>query len=110
MKKPVENHTRGGILADEMGLGKTIEILSLIHTNRFVKTDKDHRHIPSTLIICPLNVLDQWKSEALACISSKDEGFVRTYYGDRQGISFNLPKEIFSSKGDDFILDPPLIV
>lgn len=31
-----EEHCAGGILADDMGLGKTIEILSLIHSNRFV--------------------------------------------------------------------------
>ncbi|ORX56292.1 hypothetical protein DM01DRAFT_1366733 [Hesseltinella vesiculosa] len=65
---------RGGILADEMGLGKTIEMLSLIHAQRFRKDDpstpmppaEDKRHSsPTTLVICPNALLSQWKNELL---------------------------------------------
>jgi DNA repair protein RAD5 len=95
--RPIQEHCKGGILADEMGLGKTIEILSLIHTNRFdPETAKNKQSIGSTLIVCPLNVLDQWKNEAYACIADEGE-FVEIYYGDRQ-------------TNRSFINDSPLIV
>jgi SNF2 family DNA or RNA helicase len=42
---------RGGLLADEMGLGKTIVALGLIISN----------FRPSTLIVVPRSLLDQWK-------------------------------------------------
>lgn len=47
----------GGILADEMGLGKTCQsIISIILL--MAQTKKS-----PCLIICPLSVLDHWKSE-----------------------------------------------
>jgi DNA repair protein RAD5 len=68
---PPQGQTQGGILADDMGLGKTIEMLSLIHTNSGDQATPDY---PSeqkkktisnsaTLVIAPLNLVDQWKSE-----------------------------------------------
>ncbi len=62
---PKPHHCSGGILADEMGLGKTIQMLSLIHSNRTFTSS-----IKSTLIICPLNLMAQWKSEIERCFDS----------------------------------------
>lgn len=60
---------RGGILADQMGMGKTIEILALILTNRPKAIENNSNNSPkgnlikSTLIVCPLSVLNQWDNE-----------------------------------------------
>ncbi|KAF9956368.1 DNA helicase rad5 [Modicella reniformis] len=86
---------RGGILADEMGLGKTIEILSLVHANRMDKSSLDtpeaafsrlttcnsmqRRMSPTTLIVCPMSLLSQWRDEA---INSSDGSLkIEVYYG-----------------------------
>ncbi|KAJ3278361.1 DNA helicase rad5 [Borealophlyctis nickersoniae] len=100
---PTEEHTCGGILADEMGLGKTIEILSLIHTNRRTETPRQKSSafsaimgggsgsdkfkgptpINSTLIVCPLNVLGQWRNEINRCFDP-GEVSVEMYYGNER--------------------------
>lgn len=60
---------RGGILADEMGLGKTIEILSLMLKNKpqsigSTWNSKDQKfEAKSTLIVCPVTLVEQWKNE-----------------------------------------------
>ncbi|KAF9931703.1 DNA helicase rad5 [Mortierella antarctica] len=95
-----EQLCRGGILADEMGLGKTIEILSLVHANRMdrstidtpeeafarlsTSTSKEQRRSsPTTLIICPMSLLSQWRDEA---INSSDGSLkVEVYYGMSRG-------------------------
>ncbi|KAG2237950.1 hypothetical protein INT48_002511, partial [Thamnidium elegans] len=95
---------RGGILADEMGLGKTIEILSLIHTNRFNK-NKDPipsspgssgflgkmfkrtvKKSPTTLIVCPMSLLAQWRDEI---IRGSKPGTIKVdvFYGEERGKS-----------------------
>lgn len=62
----------GGILADDMGMGKTIMILALLLTRKhIVKVTKDEKRDPDrqygkTLVVCPLSLLDQWKSEILS--------------------------------------------
>ncbi|KAI8923155.1 SNF2 family N-terminal domain-containing protein [Entophlyctis helioformis] len=83
---PRESHCSGGILADEMGLGKTIEMLSLIHTSRAVRSPMSQisSSVPSshaTLIVCPLNLLAQWRDEALRAF---EPGLVKPdiYYGN----------------------------
>ena len=60
----------------EMGLGKTIEMLSLIHTVRAPKGTKNG----STLVIAPMSIISQWKSEA---DNSSNPGTLKTiiYYG-----------------------------
>jgi DNA repair protein RAD5 len=81
---PSEEHCCGGILADDMGLGKTIEVLSLIHSHRFEKENDCAGNIPktkATLIVCPLNVLSQWKSEVGKCFPA-DLISCDIYYGN----------------------------
>ncbi|CAO3651476.1 unnamed protein product [Mucor hiemalis] len=85
---------RGGILADEMGLGKTIEILSLLHTNRFnKKDDNSNQYIgsggktsPTTLIVCPMSLLAQWRDEIIRG-SKPNTITVEVYYGDERSKS-----------------------
>lgn len=68
IEKPMlKSFLKGGILADEMGLGKTILTLSLIHS---VPYDSSTIHVgsrnyasKSTLIVVPMSLLSQWKSE-----------------------------------------------
>ncbi|RUP49735.1 SNF2 family N-terminal domain-containing protein [Jimgerdemannia flammicorona] len=70
----------------EMGLGKTIEILSLIHTNRPIlplppSTSAPTRHSsPTTLILCPMSLLAQWRDELLRG-SAPGTLKVDVYYG-----------------------------
>ncbi|KAF9549586.1 DNA helicase rad5 [Mortierella hygrophila] len=88
---------RGGILADEMGLGKTIEILSLVHSNKMDKAELDapeeafsrlttsssaptpRRSSPTTLIVCPMSLISQWRDETTN--SSGGALTVEVYYG-----------------------------
>lgn len=84
-----------------MGLGKTIEILSLIHTNRFNKdTDKPPSPLfitesvgksakklikksPTTLIVCPMSLLAQWRDEIIRG-SKPNTITVEVFYGDER--------------------------
>ncbi|CAO3676140.1 unnamed protein product [Umbelopsis ramanniana] len=97
--KSAESACRGGILADEMGLGKTIEMLSIVHANRptlskestlgkrspsrnpFHSSDNSSKHpSPTTLIVCPMSLLGQWRDEFLR--GSKENTLkVEVYYG-----------------------------
>ncbi|GES74249.1 DNA repair protein rad5 [Rhizophagus clarus] len=100
---------RGGILADEMGLGKTIEILSLIHSVKYPAIDPNQvdvvdlteeikpstvRHvslstyeaypkIKTTLIVCPMSLLSQWRDE-VHNVSAPDTMTVEVYYGKKR--------------------------
>ncbi|WVR05014.1 hypothetical protein IAU60_002026 [Kwoniella sp. DSM 27419] len=49
---------RGGINADAMGLGKTVQTIATLALN-----PSQDRKVKSTLIIAPLALLSQWKSE-----------------------------------------------
>ncbi|GAA5800446.1 hypothetical protein HPULCUR_005876 [Helicostylum pulchrum] len=114
---------RGGILADgnlkrdmyqrkkkannitkEMGLGKTIEILSLIHANRFnkhkdpipqslsssgllgKKSKRSVKKSPTTLIVCPMSLLAQWRDEI---IRGSKPGTIKVdvFYGEERSKS-----------------------
>ncbi|KAG2188307.1 hypothetical protein INT44_001060 [Umbelopsis vinacea] len=97
--KSAESACRGGILADEMGLGKTIEMLSIVHANRpaiskesilgkrspprnpFHPSEKSSKlPSPTTLIVCPMSLLGQWRDEFLR--GSKENTLkVEVYYG-----------------------------
>jgi DNA repair protein RAD5 len=72
-----------------MGLGKTIEMLSLIHSNRY-KPDKSQKlHLfgkkpqasPTTLIVCPVSLLAQWRDEIIRG-SKPNTITVEIFYGD----------------------------
>ncbi|WP_083902452.1 DEAD/DEAH box helicase [Natronorubrum sulfidifaciens] len=55
----LEDHGFGGCLADDMGLGKTIQVLA-----RLVQERSLDPLVGPTLIVCPLSVVYNWKSEA----------------------------------------------
>lgn len=68
VEKPVlKTFLKGGILADEMGLGKTILTLSLIHSVPYdsspIRAGNRNYASKSTLIVVPMSLLSQWKSE-----------------------------------------------
>ena len=103
-----ESIHNGGILADgnapcfrilivEMGLGKTIEMLSLIHTVRAPKGTKNG----STLVIAPMSIISQWKSEA---DKSSNEGTLNTiiYYSADKAL--DLPSLCSSPSAPDVIV------
>ena len=77
-----------------MGLGKTVEILYLIHSNLLVKnrSNTETDAIRSTLIICPLNVIEQWRSVAYACIGD-ESNLCEVYYGSDRNTSSVLKDE-----------------
>jgi DNA repair protein RAD5 len=74
-----------------MGLGKTIEALSLIHANKppleqhndksTIKTAKS----PTTLIVCPMSLLAQWRDEIIRG-SKEDTISVTVYYGNDRSL------------------------
>lgn len=105
-----EQHCLGGILADEMGLGKTIQMLSLVHSHRSEVARQARlstggvsnvNELPrlgrtsgnvldascTTLVIAPMSLLSQWRSEAE---KASKEGTLRVelYYGTEK--SHNL--------------------
>ncbi|CUM63008.1 uncharacterized protein PRCAT00000569001 [Priceomyces carsonii] len=49
---------KGGLLCDDMGLGKTVQMISLMLLRAATKP-----YTKSNLIVCPLSLLNQWKSE-----------------------------------------------
>ena len=80
-----------------MGLGKTIEMLSLVHAQRPPPGTKNG----STLVIAPMSIISQWKSEA--DYSSKP-GALKTiiYYGSDK--SLDLPSLCSSPVGPHVII------
>ena len=103
-----ESIHKGGILADgkthvfcklikEMGLGKTIEMLSLIHSMRAPNGTRNG----STLVIAPMSIIAQWKSEA---DNSSNPGTLKTiiYYGADK--SLDLPSLCASPAAPDVII------
>jgi len=73
-----ENQGLGGVLADEMGLGKTFEIMGLLSKMK-----------GKTLVICPLSLLEQWKSELFnnMVLKKSDISIIYGIPSDRNSIS-----------------------
>lgn len=74
-----------------MGLGKTIEILSLLHTNHFTKnvdspSKQSPKSSPTTLIVCPMSLLAQWRDEIIRG-SKPNTISVEVFYGDERSKS-----------------------
>ncbi|KAI9306442.1 SNF2 family N-terminal domain-containing protein [Cunninghamella echinulata] len=70
---------------DLMGLGKTIEMLSLIHANRYNPDEMSPppngtNKSPTTLIVCPTSLLAQWRDEVIRG-SVPGSMKVEVYYG-----------------------------
>ncbi len=57
----------GGILADEMGMGKTVQMLATMTVSPPPSSKPK-----GTLIVCPVGLLDQWKSEVPSYFNSTD--------------------------------------
>lgn len=67
-EKPLmQSVLKGGVLADEMGLGKTILTLALIHSVPYetdiIQNPPKNYASKTTLIVVPMSLLSQWKSE-----------------------------------------------
>lgn len=101
-----EQHCLGGILADEMGLGKTIQMLSLVHShrseiarqarlsnggissvNQLSRLGANSANVLSapctTLVVAPMSLLAQWKSEAEKA-SKQGTMKIELYYGNEK--------------------------
>lgn len=71
------NRSRGGVLAHDVGFGKSVVTLALIDRTtegnkrqesveeRRLWTGDRHTHLKATLILCPPQIVLQWKSEAI---------------------------------------------
>ncbi|KAI9344636.1 SNF2 family N-terminal domain-containing protein [Obelidium mucronatum] len=77
MVKMEQSSMNGGILADDMGLGKTIQTIALILSNK----PPSSQRIQSTLVVCPMSLLNQWYREITAM--AKDLSVYIHYGPDR---------------------------
>jgi SNF2 family DNA or RNA helicase len=82
--------SKGGILAEEMGLGKTIEVLALLAithaTSRQWQADKPlGRPKPrgGTLIVCPVSLFGQWKTEIRSKLKDGNQLSIYEYHSGR---------------------------
>ncbi|XP_025425310.1 DNA excision repair protein ERCC-6-like isoform X2 [Sipha flava] len=91
----------GGILGDEMGLGKTVQMivfLGALYWSRLKDKITGIRGLGPSLIVCPATLMHQWVDEfhkwcppIRICVLHDT--------GAYKGKSFNLIKEVWSSKG-----------
>lgn len=58
-RENARRHTKGGLLCDDMGLGKTIQSIALM----LYRPPKPDSKVKSTLVVMPLALLDQWRTE-----------------------------------------------
>ncbi|KEQ72090.1 hypothetical protein M436DRAFT_10011, partial [Aureobasidium namibiae CBS 147.97] len=84
-----EVHVKGGILADHAGFGKTVTSLALIQSEfqehgdggilqkmQDSCVDEGRIDIAATLVICPTNLVDQWRTEVRRLLGYDDEELV----------------------------------
>ena len=78
---------QGGILADEMGVGKTLSLLGLL-LSRF-SVDLTHEY-KANLVIVPLVVLQQWKTEQIGNFIDTEKLGIRVlvYHGKNRQEKF----------------------
>ncbi|KAF9890959.1 hypothetical protein FE257_005216 [Aspergillus nanangensis] len=88
----------GGILADDMGLGKTIQIISLILTNSQPKTQGASS---STLIISPVGVMSNWRTQIQDHTHKESAPRVLIYHGQgkKEAANFDQYDVIITSYG-----------
>jgi SWI/SNF-related matrix-associated actin-dependent regulator of chromatin subfamily A3 len=77
----------GGILADDMGLGKTIQIISLIMANSTPRTSESSK---TTLILAPVGVMSNWRSQIQEHTKSETAPRVLIYHGPGKKEAANL--------------------
>jgi SNF2 family DNA or RNA helicase len=67
----------GGVLADDPGVGKTVTMLSLIHATKTKGT---------TMVICPANLIAQWRNEAQRCFGESANILQVTTYAEARAL------------------------
>jgi DNA repair protein RAD5 len=105
-----------------MGLGKTIEMLSIVHANRptlskeptlgkrspsknpFHASDNSSKQpSPTTLIVCPMSLLGQWRDEFLR--GSKENTLkVEVYYGTSRDSSLVSRLQSWNGAAPDVLI------
>ncbi|KAF7192728.1 putative ATP-dependent helicase C23E6.02 [Pseudocercospora fuligena] len=85
LKNQEESSNKGGILADDMGLGKTIQMLSLMVTRK-----SDDPRCKTTLIIAPVALMRQWKSEIRNKLKPNRQLTVYTHHATHKAKSFDV--------------------
>ncbi|TWU70867.1 DNA helicase rad5 [Metarhizium rileyi] len=122
-----EQHCLGGILADEMGLGKTIQMLSLVHShrsetarrarltnggissvNQLARLGANSSSVLSapctTLVVAPMSLLAQWKSEAEKA-SKEGTMKIELYYGNEKTTNLQaLCSESNATQAPDLVI------
>ena len=84
MSKMEEGTNKGGILADDMGLGKTVQAISLFLARPAPQNDRR-----PNLIIAPVALLRQWKSEINKFVLPSHRMSVLIMHGSTRATNYN---------------------
>lgn len=87
--KMEQSTNKGGILADDMGLGKTVQALALILANKPPETDDDEPSPRVNLIVGPVSLLNQWKSEFKIKVKSSNQLKTYLFHGQNKISKFD---------------------